>query len=102
MTKTDCKKVRERGGQIDAKTSPKAVSEKAQTVVSENRCTSSKIDVFWSHFIASSVNWKQSAGVISGKPVTTYLRYSLAVSPSVYMFFSLRLSVQLYLSYIDC
>ena len=32
---------------IDAKISPKAASEKAQTTLSENRYTSSKIDVFW-------------------------------------------------------
>jgi len=34
------------GHRIDAKISPKAASEKAQTTVSENRYTSPKIDVF--------------------------------------------------------
>ena len=35
------------GHHIDAKISPKAASEKAQTTVSENKYTSPKINVFW-------------------------------------------------------
>ena len=45
-------------------------------------------------FNASSANRKQCVGVIIGTPGTTYLRYSLAVSPNVYAVFPPRLSVE--------
>ena len=54
------------------------------------------------HFIASSANRKQCAGVIFGTPGTTYFSYSLVVSPSVYAVFPPRLSVRIYLSSDDC
>ena len=54
------------------------------------------------HFIASSANRKQRAGVILGIPGTTYLSCSPAVSPNVYAVFPLRLSVRIYLSSDDC
>ena len=73
------------------------------TMVSENRYTSPKIDVFLNgHFNASSANRKQSTGVSFGTPGTVYLRYSLVVSPNVYAVFSLCLSVRVYLSSDDC
>ena len=53
-------------------------------------------------FIASSANRKQCAGVIFGTPGTTYLSYSLVVSPNVYAVFPPRLSVRIYLSSDDC
>ena len=88
---------------IDAKISPKAASEKAQTTVSENTYTFPNIDVFRTgHFIASSANRKQCAGVIFGTPGTTYLSYSLVVSQNVYAVFPPRLSVRIYLSSDDC
>ena len=69
---------RDLGHRIDAKISPKAVSEKVQTTVSENRYIYPKIDFSDGHFIASSVNRKQCAGVIFGTPGAVYLCYSLA------------------------
>ena len=54
------------------------------------------------HFTASSANRKQCAGVIFGTPGTTYLSYSLVVSPNVYAVFPPRLSVRIYLSSDDC
>ena len=41
-------------------------------------------------------------GVIFGTPGTTYLSYSLVVSPNVYAVFPPRLSVRIYLSSYDC
>ena len=51
-----------------------------------------------SHFIASSINRNQCAGVIFGTPGIVYLHYSPAVLLSVYAVFCLRLSAWLYLS----
>ena len=65
--------------------------------------SNTEIDFFSdSHFIASSINKKQCVGVKFATPGTTYLRYSLAVSLSVYAVFSLRLTVRLYLLSDDC
>ena len=76
------------GHRIDAKISPKAASEKAQTTVSENRYTSPRIDVFgWPFLMLFSANKKQWVCVIFGTPGTWYLCYSLAVSPNVYAVF---------------
>jgi len=92
------------GHGINAKIFPKVGSEKAQTMMSENRYIYLSIDFFQTidHFNASSVNRKQCAGIIFGAPSITYLRYCLAVSPSVYIVFSSHLSVRLYLSSNDC
>ena len=71
-----CKLAGVMGRRINAEISPKAASEKAQTV-SGNRYTSPKIDVFERPF------YQQCMGVIFGTPGTTYLCYSLAVLPNV-------------------
>ena len=79
------------GHRIHAKISPKAASEKAQTTVSGNRYTNPIIDVFRtvvSSLLASTGNSVQA--LFLGTPGTTYLRYSLAVSLSVYSVFSPR------------
>ena len=86
---------------IDAKISPKADSEKAQTTVSENRYTSPKIDVF-RMAILTSANRRQCAGVLFGTPGTAHLHYSLMVSPNVYAVFHPCLSVRVYLSSNNC
>ena len=80
---------------IDVKISPKAASEKAQTMVSENRYTSPKIDVFQTAILtllAPTGNNVQASFLVR-TPGTAYLRYSLAVSPNVYAVFPPHLSV---------
>ena len=84
------------GHRIDAKISPKAASEKAQTTVSENRCTSPKIDVFRTAILtllAPTGNNARASFLVHQVP-----RTSATVSPNVYAVFPPRLSVRLYLS----
>ena len=82
---------------MGAAISSKAASEKAQTMLSDNRYTYLRTDFFQT--IITSVNRKQCVGIIFGTPGTGNSRYSLAVSPSVYtvLVFSPHLSVCLYL-----
>ena len=54
------------------------------------------------HFNASNANRRQCAGVIFATPGTTYLLYSLAVSPNVYAVFPPRLSIRVYLLSHNC
>ena len=82
------------GHRIDAKISPKAPSEKAQTTVSENKYTFPKIDVFRTAILSLlAATGKQRAGIIFGMPGIAYLCYSTAVSPIVYAFFPSHLSI---------
>ena len=91
------------GYHMDATISSKAASEKSKTVVSHNRYIYPRIDFFLDgHFITTRVNRKQWVGVIFGTPGTVNLRYSLAVSPSVYTVFSLHLTVRFNLLSDDC
>ena len=82
------------GHHIDAKTSPKAASEKTQTTVSENRYTSPNIDVFWTTILTliapTGDNARASFLVHQG---TAYLLYSLAVLRNIYAVFPPHLSV---------
>ena len=71
--------LRIRGGGyfIEAENSPKAASEKPQTMVSESRFTSFEDWCFLdSHFTASTVNRKQCMCIIFGTSGTVYLCYS--------------------------
>ena len=96
------------GHRIDAKISPKAASEKAQTTVSENTYTFPNIDVFRTailSLLAPTGNNARASFLVHQVPrtsATTYLSYSLVVSPNVYAVFPPRLSVRIYLSSDDC
>ena len=91
------------GHRIDAKISPKAASEKAQTTVSENTYTFPNIDVFRTAILSLLAPTGNNARAsFFGTQGTTYLSYSLVVSPNVYAVFPPRLSVRIYLSSDDC
>ena len=60
---------------IDAKISPKAASEKAQTKATESRYIYPRIHFFWMAILLllASVNRKQGVGIIFSTPGTMYL-----------------------------